>query len=381
MTEFEAPGEVEFADYLIGKSAEERKQITQRFNARVMAALPDSEIGKPPVATLGEFLDREIELPPMLVEPGLVARGAITAMVARGGKGKTAVSLNRLVRWSMGRPLHDELPDVNAPVEPLRCLIIENEGSPGHFQFILNRIVTGGEFSAEEIELAKKNVHVWGDGGWSGLKLDDPENLALVDRGIAETEADIAFIEPFRGLWKGDENSSTDMANVLDAMSGLANKHNCGVIITHHERKSAPGEGGDAMDVARGSGALEGHAAVMERWRPVKGGQYRELQWIKNRFKDAPAPIRMEWDRERWGYTYVPEAVGERQVMELLQQAEGEMSATDIAEELDENYNKVLRWCKSLSEDSDSNVVSKRREGKWTFRSKMENGDSDGLSI
>jgi len=343
----------DYGDFLAGLSSDEdRQKAMQQLKQLVLAQLPDQEIGKPPISTLGEYLDTEIELPPMLVEPGLVARGAISAMIARGGKGKTAVSLNRLVRWSMGKPLVDELPDLMKPVGALRVLIIENEGAPGHFQTVLRTILMENDFTADEIALARENVIIWGDGGWSGLKLDDPENIALVDRAVGETNCDIVFIEPFRGLWRGDENSSTEMANVLDAISDIANRHDCAALLTHHENKSGGNENTDPMSAARGSSVMEAVAAVMERWSPVKGGRQRELSWIKARFAEAPAPVRLEFDREKWSYRHVAEEEGEREVLGLLSQFPGQyMTLAEMKDELGESYQKVRKWANALSEE------------------------------
>jgi RecA-family ATPase len=343
----------DYGEFLAGlESDEARQRAMQQLKQLVLAQLPDKDVGKPPISTLGEYLDTEIELPPMLVEPGLVARGAISAMIARGGKGKTAVSLNRLVRWSMGKPLVDELPDLMKPVGALKVLIIENEGAPGHFQTVLRTILMENDFTEDEIALARENVTIWGDGGWSGLKLDDPENIALVDRAVGETDCDIVFIEPFRGLWRGDENSSTEMANVLDAISDIANRHDCAALLTHHENKSGGNENTDPMSAARGSSVMEAVAAVMERWSPVKGGRQRELSWIKARFAEAPAPVRLEFDREKWSYRHVAEEEGEREVLGLLSQFPGQyMTLAEMKDELGESYQKVRKWSNALAEE------------------------------
>jgi len=376
-----APETEAYAAYLAGLPSDElRAQAEQQKKMLVLAELPDEEVGAPPVTALGDYLDNEIQLPPMLVEPGLVARGAITAMISRGGKGKTALSLNRLIRWSMGKPVFDELPDLMKPVDPLRVLLIENEGAPGHFQKILATILARNGFTEAEVKLARENVHIWGDGGWSGLKVDNDDDLRMIDRAAGQTNADIVFIEPFRGLWRGEENSSTDMANVLDSLSGLANDHDAAVLLTHHERKSGTEGGEDAMSAARGSGVLEGAAAVMERWKPVKADRQRELSWIKNRFEERPAEVRMEFMRESWSYRLIAESDGEREVLALLGQFPDQyLSLDEIKDDLEESYGKVRRWCKQLAEDD--RVRQKRIENKLVYASKGSNGDAESLAI
>src|SRR4051794_16822940 len=95
----------QWGKYLASLPEKQRAQARQAARQMFAMAVPDDELDKPPVRNLGEFVDEELELPPILVEPGLVARGAVTAMVAKGGKGKTTLSFNRLLRWACGRPL------------------------------------------------------------------------------------------------------------------------------------------------------------------------------------------------------------------------------------------------------------------------------------
>jgi RecA-family ATPase len=368
-----------YGDYIAGLPQAERAAAKQALKQYVVAQMDPEEFGEAyRVSTLGEYLDNEIELPPMLVEPGLVARGALSTMTSRAGKGKTAVSLNCLVRWSMGKPLFDELDDVLAPVGPLRILVIENEGAPGHFQKILKLILHKNGFAKDEIELARENMHIWGDGGWSGLKLDHDDNVELISTAAAKTKADILFIEPFRGLWSGDENSSTDMAVVLDSMSQIASENQCGVMLTHHETKSGGGE--EAMDAARGSTAFEGHAAVMARWSQVRGGRQSEMSWVKWRYDEKPAPVRMEFERETWSYRLVEENELERDILKLLGQFPGDyFTLAEIREELNmqtKEDQSLRRACRNLIEQDRLRERRAENAAQWTIKTTDDAGDS-----
>jgi RecA-family ATPase len=288
-------------------AAREQARAAAR-QARMLAMSEDEleKLGQPPVRTLGEFLDTEVEIPPMLVEPGLVARGGLTALIAKGGKGKTTLSFNRLIRWAMGKPLFAELPDVMAPTSPLRSLIIENEGAGWHTQNMLNAIIANNGFSPEEQAAAREGVHIWGDGGWSKMRLDAPENVEQVKRAVDRWKIDVLFMEPFRLLWRGEENSNSEMLAVLESFFDIAAEFGCAVMVSHHESKGAVIEGGDAMEKARGGSVFSDLGAVMERWAPV-GQSHREWSLTKWRYADPPAPIRMSYDRECGGYRYVPE--------------------------------------------------------------------------
>lgn len=375
---------IEYGEYLLGLPEDERRLAGETLNQRLAAAQSDEEVGRPPVRTIGEFLDDEIVTPPILVEPGLIAIGAINALTSRGGKGKTALSLNRLLRWSMGLPWFPNLDDAFKPVRPLRVLIVENEGSGGHFQGIIRTILHHNDFTPEQIELARTNAHIWGDGGWSGLKIDRDEDFEMVDRAVAMTEADILFVEPFRGLWRGDENNATEMGEVCDRMSEIANRHGCGVMLTHHERKSGAGDGADAdpMSAARGSGVLEGVAATMERWVPVKGGKERQLEQVKYRFADPYAPVRLRFHRDRYGYEYVAEDENLRRVLAVLNKERGvEFTVATVNEEIEEgSEQRTRRWLNMLVEGDAWDVEAHNRANTKYYRL-GGNGGNDAVDL
>lgn len=331
------------AEFLTTLPEDDRERGIEIIRARALAAAPSDEVGKPPVRTLGEYLEWEVPMPPMLVDPGLVARGAITVLVSRGGKGKTAVSLNMLVRWAMGKPLYDELDDVLAPTDgqPLKSLIIENEGAPGMFQHHIRKIVD--HYKGAERAQIEKNILIWGDGGWSDMKLDEDRSINLVARALEEHKPDIVFLEPFKGLWRGDENSNVDMDNVLDKITGLATLNHCGVILTHHERKAGAGDDGEELSALRGASALEGKAAVIFRWRPVQNHALRELRQIKFRFAQPIAAVRMRFNVEAHGYDYVSEDDKLRDIIGHMEGAPSEWySVAELSEELGEGE-RVIR--------------------------------------
>ena len=331
----------EAAAFLATLPEEDRDKGLEIVRARTLAAAPAGEVGKPPVRNIDEYLDWEVPMPPMLVEPGLVARGAITLLVSRGGKGKTAVTLNMLTRWAAGLPMFDDLPEVLSPDEPLKSLIIENEGAPGMFQQHIRRIVA--PYTGDERQLIGENLLIWGDGGWSDMKLDEDKSINLVRRALELHKPDIVFLEPFKGLWSGDENSNVDMNNVLDRLTGLATQNNCGIILTHHERKSGAGEDGEELSAVRGASSLEGHAAVIFRWKPVQNNALRELRQIKFRFGQPIAPVRMQFDVERHGYGYVSENEKLRTIIGHMEGAPSEWyGVAELAEELGETE-RVIR--------------------------------------
>lgn len=342
---------------LIAATADEAGRNALFSRAKMMAMnLAKPEAFEAPVSTLGDYLARELPVPPVLVEPALVVRGGISCTIGRAGKGKTQMNLNRIMRWACGQPMFKGLstPDgtpVLKPSGPLKVLVIENEGAPGMFHRAIGVMLNAeGYLTDHERDLVRENVLVWGDGGYSGLKLDDEAQLNTVRAGCEKWKPDIVFIEPFRGLWRGEENSSTDMANVADSLSGLATDYECGVVLTHHERKSGVGDDGEKMSAGRGSTVLEGVVATMENFEIARGGDFRELSWSKIRYGGGHKilPVRMEWQHGDWWYKHVPLGQIEQSVLDVLASEDEPQTIADLHLATDESVSRLRRTVRDL---------------------------------
>jgi RecA-family ATPase len=359
----------------------------------MLAAAEDApqEAFEPPIRTLGQYLNDPIEVPPVLIHPYICVRGGLNVTVGRAGKGKTVMNLNRMLRWSAGLPMFDGWMDKDgnallAPDHPLKVLIVENEGAAGMFHRQIGLMLHAENYlTSEQRELAKENVLIWGEGGYSGLKLDDPQKLDGLRKGVEKWQPDLVFIEPFRSLWNGEENSATEMNVVVDALVGLATDFNCGVWAAHHEKKGGAGED-DKMSAARGSTVLEGVVTVMENFEATKGGEYRELMWSKSRHEKAPNPVRMEWDAEAWWYKWVPSEQIEEDIIEALRNnADEPMSVSDLNEATDEPKNKIREVCKKLVKDGKlkalPSVSTQNGSTGARYRLPTDNSDYGGLDI
>lgn len=336
----------------------ERERLITRIKMAAVQTAPD-EAMKPPVRTLGEYLAAPIEVPPTLIYPAIVVRGEITATLGRAGIGKTTMNLQRIIMWATGQPMYEDWKDQHGISymstdndRPIKTLIIENEGSAGMFHHKMGHLLTReGRLTDEQRNLAKENILIWGDGGYSGLKLDNDKNVSQVKAACDEWEPDILFVEPFRGLWTGEENSATDMAIVVDNMIDIATEFDCGIILSHHERKSGVGDDGELMSAGRGSTVLEGAVATMENYQKVRGGDYREMTWSKKRYLHTPPPLRLEYDPLDTWYNYVPAELIEDQIIQVLTEAEGgPLSGSDIAELIEETKTKTNGALRKLTE-------------------------------
>lgn len=356
---------------------DEAKAAIRQFELRTAAADESGPLSTP----LAEYRTSVPDVPPILVDPALVVRGGVTVTVGRAGKGKTMMNLNRLMAWAGGRPMFPGLVDALAPCGPLKTLVVENEGAAVMFHRKVNRMFDNGDFDREQRELIDRNFLVWGDGGYSGLKLTDSGLLQLRSE-LDRTKPDILFIEPLRFLHTGEENSATEMAVVLDALAGLAAEFQIGIILSHHERKGGIDEDGEMMSAARGSTALEGAVDVMENFRAVKGGDFRELSWSKSRYEEAPPPVRMAWDHPTHWYSHIPESAGGHEVLAVLTAAGAPLSVKMIAEEVGESEAKTRRILAKLADDDPPRISRFAVPGQgYMYRVDTINGSADRMEF
>lgn len=381
------PAEKVAADYLLSLPLEERKGAEKRINQLVKAQAPpsDSAPPPPPIRNLGEYLAEKIEVPPFLVSQGQLVAGEISVMIARAGKGKTTYGMNRLIRWAAGLPVFDDLTDSQVPIRPLKICLIENEGAAYFMQEKLELLLeSGAGLTKEQQELARENVKIWGDGGYSGLKIDRAADLELLRRAADEHDLDALFIEPFRGIWSGEENDSTAMEKVLDDMVALGSEFGCAIMLAHHERKSGAGEDGEEMSRARGSGDLEGKVATMENWRSVKNDAFRELSWSKSRYAPKAPPIRMVFNHTDWRYELVPEdEIGAAVLGLMSEDPTGWYTTEDVAEGVDETARKARETLgRLMDEDKVVRKTAEKGESGYRFRLAHDEDDpADGLGV
>jgi RecA-family ATPase len=376
-----------FASFLSTLDKDGRQRVISRAEMLALKETSAEDLA-PPIRTLGEYLEADIEIPPELVKPTILVRGEITATIGRAGIGKTTFNLNRLMKWAAGSPLFDDWTDAEdnpylAPTKPLKTLIIENEGAAGMFHRRMGIMLTReGYLSEDERERVKENLLVWGNGGYSGLKLDDAAKVNLIRAGLEKWQPDVLFIEPFRGLWQGDENSSTDMANVVGVLQELGAEYGVATILSHHEVKGGGDQAGgqELMSKARGSTVLEGVVALMENFQKAKGGDYREIAWSKARYLEPPPTTRLECMKLDQWYKHVPDSNLKDDILRRLGFME-EATAAELAEALDEPVQKLYRPLSQLSDpDKDGRVViMPSDDNRRAQRYRLSNGNKEEM--
>lgn len=265
----------------------------------------------------------------------------------------------------------------------MKILMLQNEGIAFFMQEKLDGLAKA--LGEEGDALVNENLFIWGDGGYSNFKVDKESDLELLRRALDEVHPDLLTLEPFRGIWRGEENDSTAMEAVLDDLAAIAHEYDVAIMIGHHERKSGAGDDGEWMSAARGSGDFEGKVAVMENLRSVKGGEYTELSWSKRRYSTAFLPLmRMQFNHATWALEYVSEDQLSDELLTLMNEDPAAWYTVDeFVEALTESRSKVDSRLKGLV-DSEAIIKRKAERGGFKYRLKVDGmaaNNNGGLDV
>ncbi|WP_323012248.1 helicase RepA family protein [Castellaniella sp.] len=202
------------------------------------------------------------------VLPGLPV-GAVGALVAPGGTGKTMLALQLAISLATGQPSPLQFSAGPKRQEPTTVVLIAAEETGGEMHrrlfYLVNALspvantVNGGERRREYHDLLQKHLRVYSLAGRSRLRLDGDESAEPSIQALKEVAkgARLLILDPMRQIHGGDENDSWAMTSLVQACQSIAHQSHCALLLTHHTTKHATMNGlGDQAGASRGSAAL-----------------------------------------------------------------------------------------------------------------------------
>ena len=129
--------------------------------------------------------------------------------------------------------------------------------------------------------------------GWIGassLHLDDHHDRRRLVLTLLATKPRMLVLDPLVRLHRGDENSATEISDLLGFLRGLQRTHGVAVVLVHHVRKSGAADPGQSL---RGSGDLhawgDSNLYLLRRdGRPTLVAEHRA--------RPAPPPLAVRLD-------------------------------------------------------------------------------------
>jgi predicted ATP-dependent serine protease len=189
--------------------------------------------------------------------PGVISRGSVTMWAGAPGVAKTYLSLAMAIAVATGGEF------LGRRCRQCKTLVIDYE-NPAHE--VRSRI----DLLTKEVLIP--DLHIWGI-----FQEQQPPRIGSPTLlSIAHEEQPLVIFDPFRNSHGCDENSSSEMAGVLEQLVYMKSR-GAAVIFLHHIAKS---EG----SVSRGSSAIDGavDVSLLQTMDPESG--LIELKTTKNRF-------------------------------------------------------------------------------------------------
>lgn len=224
-----------------------------------------------------------------------------------------------------------------------------------------------------------------------GLNLKTKESRELLDDAIAKIRPLIIVLDPLYMMFgDADENSATEVGDILKWLTGLRNKYECSILICHHYNKSA-NENTRGGKRIRGTGAF--HAWV-ESALYIRTTQTKHKVRIEREFRAFPSngfiDVEMEMG-EPGDLTYAPkialvDEVSGGAVMTLNKEvildtlAVSEKTLNELQQLTGANSNELK---KMLSELEEEGYIEKIQSGggrgkKTKFRLVRSENDDEG---
>lgn len=187
--------------------------------------------------------DGEVE---WLVE-GLWSAGAVGLVGGEPKCCKSFLALDLAVSVASGRPCLGRYPVVGGAG---RVMLFAAEDAQKVVKKRLRGIAAARGVTIEDCDLHVINVE--------RLRLDVEAEVAALEATIAMLRPKLLILDPFVRLHRIDENSSAEVAALLDRLRQVQRRHGVAILIVHHAKKN----GGSARGGQALRGSSEFHAWV-----------------------------------------------------------------------------------------------------------------------
>lgn len=283
-------------------------QIVERMQAHARAngtILPDDRVAKiasvaldiagRPAVDLAEFgatssLEgwRDAEAVPWLVE-GVAARGSLTLLTAKGGAGKSLLTLDLILRVA-GGDIGRWLDAFSLPPDPLRVLLVDAENGLRRTKRRIRELVLGQALIEGTVDLAVDNITLY-----AADHLREREALGEhLGELIRQHTPDLVLLDPLRSYLPAsvrDENDNASVGRFMDLLVGAAKRHHVALIVADHDSKAGLG--------ARGASAKRDAAELVLHLVAPADDDPDYLELISDKGRDPGTPPRVGIQRVR----------------------------------------------------------------------------------
>ena len=204
----------------------------------------------------------------------LVKTGGYLLLAGDTGVGKTILKANLILSLAEGR---DEFLGFALPGRPVKCLLLEAEGSRQMFRDRLLKIAEARGIHGS-LPIAFHERH-------TDLVIDGPNLTTMVEQSGAE----YVLLDAIGRFWTGNENDATEWrAGVTTPLAKLTSAFN--VAVSFNDHPSKPNENRTGHHTIKGSGAKVHDCGATLRLEIGKGGGRSRILYF-DRVRDGALPF------------------------------------------------------------------------------------------
>jgi hypothetical protein len=190
-------------------------------------------VGPPSARQLGEFVLPTEDDPGELLKHRFLCRGGAMLLVGPTGVGKSALAMQTMILWALGREAFGM-----KPARPIKSLLVQAENDDGDLAEMRDGVIRGLGLNDEQRAQACGMVVVVCEDQRTGLAF-----VQLVLRPLLEQHRpDLLWIDPALSYLGGEANAQRDVGGFLrNGLNPLLHEFACGAVVIHHTNKPASG--------------------------------------------------------------------------------------------------------------------------------------------
>jgi hypothetical protein len=243
----------------------------------------------PSARALGELVLPPEDDPSELLKHRFLCRGAGMLLVGPTGVGKSALAMQAMILWALGREAFGI-----KPARALKSLLVQAENDDGDLAEMRDGVIRGLALSDEDRARACEMVLVVREDQRTGFAFMQ----GVLRPPLEEHKPDLLWIDPALSYLGGEASSQKDVGGFLrNMLNPLLREFGCGCIILHHTNKPPAGrekpdwQAGDFAYLGSGSIEWAGWARCVVALRSV--GSHSVFE-----FRACKRGSRLRWKEE-----------------------------------------------------------------------------------